>query len=114
MLNYHDMVDDKIPENRRFLWPALDQSLQQSKVHRWKTELSLDKRLIVEDAAGKTMAELGYELMAAPPKRLRAELLALWYFLDRGGRCKRLLGRLGLKRNAGLDRTWTKQKRRAA
>ena len=114
MLNYPDMVDGKIPKNRRFLWPALDQSLQKTRVNRWKTELSLDKRLIVEDAAGKTMTELGYELTSSRPKRLSADFLALWYFLDRGGRCKRLLARLGLKRTMRAERLWARQSRRVA
>lgn len=109
MLEYTRMVDSKIPEKRRYLWPELDQALQASKTFRWRREMGINRRIVVEDLAGDMLRRLGYETFDRPPKRLLAHLLGLWYFVDRGGRTKRLLRRLGIRRKSRLERAWKKR-----
>ena len=113
MLEYPSMVEKKVPENRRWLWPVLNKPPAKSNVYRWKTKLSTTKRIVFERAAGGMLAEFGYEVYARVPKRMRAYLLELWYFLDRGGRFKRFLTQVGVKRLSRLERDWYNSKRNA-
>jgi hypothetical protein len=104
MLQYGTMVEEKIPEDRRWLWPSLNQPPQSSKVALWRRSMSRSQRIVFEDIASRALKEWGYETFDRRPKSLCAHLLALWYFLTQGGRLKRLKRRLGLARASLLER----------
>lgn len=104
MLNYPAMVDEKIPENRRWLWPSLNQPPQTSRVGIWRQSMPENQRIVFEDIAATTLSAWGYETYAQRPKRIRAHMLALWYFLTQGGRLNRLTQRLGISRRSLLER----------
>lgn len=104
MLAYGDTVDNRVPEEKQWLWPELKSPPQLSKVDRWKREMSENQRIVFEWRASDLMRELGYEVLDPKPRRMGAHLLELGYFLDRGGRSKRLLSRLGIQRKTQLER----------
>ena len=100
------MVDRKIPVSSRWLWPAIDQAPDESKVYGWKRRMGVTRRVIVEWIAGELLRELGYETFEEAPRPIRSYLLELWYFLGRGHRFRRLAARLGVKRESKLERQW--------
>lgn len=104
MLHYGAMVDEKIPQDRRWLWPSLSQPPQASKVAIWRRGMSRSQRIVFEDIAAAALRGWGYETFERRPKSLCAYLLALWYFLTQGGRLRRLGRRLGLTRRSLLER----------
>jgi hypothetical protein len=106
MLAYEEAVEAKVPADRRWLWPNLAGPLDHSATQRWRRSMSTNKRVVVERYAGRLLAELDYETFDRPPRRLGAELLDLAYFLDRGGRSKRFLRKLGFRRASTLERRW--------
>ncbi len=106
MLEYPRMVDEKVPEDRRWLWPALDKPPDRSKVYGWKKKMSPTKRIVFEGAGASMLEQLGYETYERMPKSLSAYAYELWCFLGRGGRVGRLQRRLGLKRRSKLEREW--------
>ncbi len=108
MLDYPKMVDEKVPKERRWLWPALDQPPDRSKVFGWKTRMSGTKRVVFEGTARPLLEELGYEVYAQVPKRPLAYLYEVWCFLGRRGRFKRLASRFRLNRPSRLERNWPK------
>lgn len=111
MLEYPEMVEKKIPENRRWLWPALNKAPDKTKVYRWKSNMSSIERIVFENTANTLLNELGYEAFSKIPKRLRAYLLELWYFLGRGHRFQRFAEILGIRRHSQLERKWQKRKK---
>jgi len=111
MLEYTSMVKQKIPDDRRWLWPALDQPPVESKVYRWKREMSETKRIVFENTADKMLSKLGYETYSRIPKRASAYLLELWYFLGQRGRFRRFAAKLGLQRPSRLERQWQAKKK---
>jgi SAM-dependent methyltransferase len=106
MLHYPEMVSKKVPENRRWLWPALNQPPDKSKVNRWVRQMSETKRIVFEGTAHDMLGELGYETYEQIPKRLSAYVFELWCFLGRGGRFRRIAKKLGLQRESKLQREW--------
>ena len=104
MLRYTAMVEEKIPEDRRWLWPAINQPPQSAKVALWRHAMTRSQRIVFEDIAAAALRTWGYESYDRPPKSPRAYLLALWYFLTQGGRLRRLGRRLGLGRRSLLER----------
>jgi hypothetical protein len=104
MLRYGAMVDEKIPKDRRWLWPSLNQPPQISKIEIWRHSMRRSQRIVFEDIAAAALKDWGYETFDRRPKSVRAYLLALWYFLTQGGRLRRLGRRLGLTRRSLLER----------
>jgi hypothetical protein len=104
MLEYEKMVATKIPSDRRWLWPLLDQPPVKSNVFRWKKQMTDSERIVVERRVGSILGDLGYEIYTTIPKRLRANALELWYFLGEGGRLRRLAGKLGAGGGKALAR----------
>jgi hypothetical protein len=96
MLEYGRAVKEKVPDDKRWLWPALDQKPVKTNAYRWKSGMSLAKRIVFESNAGGLLKQLGYETFETIPKRASAYLLELWQFLGRGGRWRRLASRIGL------------------
>ena len=111
MLEYTKMVDKKVPADKRWLWPDLDKLPVKSKVFGWKTRMSKTKRIVFEGVANKLLKDLGYEAYDQVPKRLSGYMYELWCFFGRGGRVKRWLNKLGLKRDSTLQRNWRKGNR---
>lgn len=114
MLRYGEMVDEKVPEDRRWLWPALNKPPEKSKVGRWRHEMSPTQRIVFEGIANETLKAWDYQAYDRVPRSVRAQLLELWYFLGRGGRLKRLGARFGLKRRSVLERRAGHRAERAA
>jgi len=110
MLSYHSMVDAKIPEDKRWLWPALDKPPVKSKAYGWKRRMSKTKRLVFEDVAGETLKSLGYEAYETVPKSLARYWYEFWCFLGRGGRLKRIAGKFGIRRDSKLERAARRRK----
>lgn len=104
MLGYTAMVDEKIPSDRRWLWPAINQPPQSAKIGLWRHAMTESQRIVFEDIAAGTLKQWGYESYDKPQKSPRAYLLGLWYFLTQGGRLRRLSRRLGLGRKSLLER----------
>jgi len=104
MLAYGETVDARVPADKQWLWPELKSPPQTSKVDRWRREMSENQRVVFEGIAADTLREMGYETYEQLPRRVGAHLLELGYFLGRGRRIERLLGRFGIKRRTRLER----------
>jgi len=104
MLHYGAMVEEKIPHDRRWLWPSLNQPPQVSKLDLWRHAMTRSQRIVFEEIATATLRDWGYETFERRPKSARAYLLALWYFVTQGGRLRRLGRRLGVARRSLLER----------
>jgi hypothetical protein len=114
MLRYGEMVDAKIPENRRWLWPSIARPPQESKVGQWRRRMSRTQRIVFEGIANETLKAWGYDAYAAIPKSAAAYLLDLWYYLAQGGRLRRLRRRLGLGTSSLLERQAIQSKEKAS
>lgn len=97
MLEYSRMVREKVPVDRRWIWPILDQAPDVSRVERWKRHMSVTQRIVFERVAGNLLRELGYDVYPQIPKSLRANVLELCYFLGQGHRFSRFAASLGLR-----------------
>ena len=104
MLNYGETVDARVPKDKLWLWPELKSPPQVSKVDRWRREMSENRRVVFEWYGGELLRSLGYDAFENPPRRVGAYLLDLMYFMDRGGRSRRLLERLGIRVRSKLER----------
>src|SRR3546814_6113220 len=61
MLCYGEMVEEKIPDNRRWLWPAISRPPHESKVGQWRRRMTGSQRIVFEGIAGQTLKDWGYE-----------------------------------------------------
>jgi len=104
MLRYGEMVEGKIPEDRRWLWPAITRPPQESKVGQWRKQMTRSQRIVFEGVANKALKAWGYEAFEQVPKSPAAYLLDLWYHLGQGGRLHRLGRRMGFKKRSLLER----------
>jgi hypothetical protein len=104
MLNYQEMVDTKVPEDKRWLWPALDKPPVKAKAYAWKRRMSASKRMVFEDIAQHLLRDLDYETYAVVPKSIGRYLFEFWCFLGRGGRFRRIAEKLGIGRPSKLER----------
>lgn len=109
MLCYAETVEERVPSNKLWLWPALKSAPKQEKVGRWKKEMSKAQRIVFERTAGDLLHELGYETLDPKTSSLSAHGLELLYFLDQGGRTNRLLRKLGIRRRSRLERAAIRQ-----
>lgn len=107
MLRYADMVEEKIPEDRRWLWPSISRPPEGSKVGQWRRRMTRSQRIVFESVASKPLRALGYETYESIPKSAAAYVLDLWYHVDQGGRLRRLRRRLGLSTSSVLERQAT-------
>lgn len=110
MLEYPDMVGQKVPEDKKWLWPALDKPLQSSKCFGWKTKMDTKRRLVFEDEAGAMLKRLGYEVNGTASKNFLAHCYELWCFMGRGGRFRRLKKRFGFAHVSKLEKDWSTKK----
>jgi hypothetical protein len=110
MLHHGDMVKEKIPEDRRWLWPSISHPPQVSKVGQWRHHMTCSQRIVFEGLARKALRIWGYEAYDQIPKSAAAYFLDLWYYLTQGGRLRRLRKRLGLKATSLLERRAKQQK----
>jgi hypothetical protein len=101
MLDYSKMVDEKVPEDRRWIWPLLGREPVRSNVWRWKTAMGRSRQIVCERAARDLLEELGYEVHPSLPRSAASSALELWYFLGRGHRFERLGAKLGIRRRRG-------------
>jgi hypothetical protein len=104
MLAYQEMVREKVPDDKRWLWPALDKPPDASKVYAWKNKMSRAKLLVFEDTAGDMLKRLNYEALDSVPPSVGRYLLEFWCFLGRGGRMKRIARKFGVNRVSSLER----------
>lgn len=111
MMKYTEMVEEKVPEDRRWLWPALDKPPVKDNAYRWKSRMGDAKRIVFEGAGREMLAELGYEVYESVPKRPAAYALELWCLLNRGGRFARLARRFGVRSRSKLERDWQRKRK---
>jgi len=104
MLEYGQMVEEKVPEDRRWLWPDLARKPVGTKVGTWRHNMSRPRRIVFEGVARDMLRQLGYETWDRVPKHPLAYVHEAWCFLDRGGRMKRLAIRTRLWRGTPLER----------
>lgn len=104
MLRYGEMVAEKIPDDRRWLWPALSEPPQTERIGQWRQKMSVSKRIVFEGIANKTLKHWRYESYEIVPKSFQSYGLELWYFLTQGGRLQRWLKKWGIKRKSLLER----------
>jgi hypothetical protein len=114
MLHYADMVEDKIPRDRRWLWPALSHPPQESRTRQWRKHMTESQRIVFEGIANRALKDWGYEAYDTVPKSAAAYLLDLWYYLDQGGRLRRLRKKLGFNTTSLLERQAEKTKERTS
>ncbi len=114
MLRYGDMVGEKIPESRRWLWPSISRPPQESKVDQWRQRMSPSQRIVFERIAGNSLRSWGYDAYREIPRSAAAHFLDLWYYLTQGGRLRRLRRRLGLKTSSLLERKAQQSKEMAS
>ena len=112
MLRHGDMVDEKIPENRRWLWPSIAGAPEASKASQWRHKMTRSQRIVFERFANRALKAWGYEAYDAVPKSISAHCLDLWYYLTQGGRLRRLRRCLGLRTVSLLERQALQQKKR--
>jgi len=99
MLDYPQMVDKKVPQDRRFLWPTLHEPPKKSNAYRWKNGMSQVKRTVFERRANKMLGQLGYECYQQVPASVGAYLYDFWCYLGEGGRINRLKAVLGIRKD---------------
>lgn len=114
MLDFYKSADNRVPENRRWLWPTIDKPIQSENLGLWRRKMSNRKRIIFEGIANSLLGELGYDTYAVKPKSISSELLELVQFVGRGGRFDRLLSRLGIARLSQLERQHIRQQKRTS
>jgi hypothetical protein len=102
MLAYPQMVESKIPPDRRFLWPALNKPPQAANSYRWKTGMSKVKRNVFESHAIDMLKQLGYETFDSVPTTASAYLYDFWCYIGSGGRIKRLKEKLPFGKTGDL------------
>lgn len=95
MMDYYTMVENKIPNDKRYLWPSLNQEPVAANAYRWKSEMPMVKRIVFESNAGTLLKHLGYEVFNQVPRKPSAYLLELWHFIGLGDRFKRLAAKFG-------------------
>lgn len=114
MLRYGDMVNEKIPKDRRWLWPSISRPPEESKVDQWRRRMTTSQRIVFERIAGGTLRKWGYETYDRLPISAGAHCLDLWYYLTQGGRLRRLRRRFGLRTRSLLERQAKQSKEMAA
>lgn len=77
LLSYHEHVAQHVPEDRRSLWPLLDQPPVVSNAFKWKSKMDASDRAVFERHAGSLLRELGYETL--PPPVRAGRVRELWY-----------------------------------
>ena len=61
MLQYHEKVDQSVPQSKRHLWPLLNQPPRQDNTDQWKRKMKAAQQLCFEKRAGDVLREVGYE-----------------------------------------------------
>jgi len=91
MLEYHHDVKRSVPDEKRHLWPLLDQPPQKDNAGRWRQALSHGERVGFEKRAGSVLRAMNYETLPVLTGAARAELA---HFVRRAvAAVKRRLGR---------------------
>lgn len=104
MLSYGKTIDDRVPQEKQWLWPELKSPPQLSKIKRWAREMTENQRIVFEWRARELLRELDYPVYETVPRRLGAHILDLRYYLDQGARVNRLLRKFGVHRKTMLER----------
>lgn len=68
MLDYHQRVDDAVPDEKRHIWPLIDRPPQTSNVERWRSHMSQGLRVCFEKRAGALLYDLDYAVLEGPPR----------------------------------------------
>ncbi len=67
MLEYHRHVDRSVPDEKKGLWPLLNQPPRKDNAGRWKTRLTTGQRIGFEKRAWSVLTAMGYETFASRP-----------------------------------------------
>ena len=76
--------------------------------------MTRSQRIVFEGIANQTLKDWRYEAYERVPKSATAYLLDLWYYLDQGGRTRRLRKKLGLGTASVLERQAVKMKEKVS
>ncbi len=104
MQNFYKMVDEKVPEEKIWLWPSLKNPFDHSKVNCWKKKMPRIKRVIFERSASHLLSRFGYEVYQRIPKSILSYFYEIFYYFGMGGRYRRVLKKFGLSRLSKLER----------
>ena len=74
MLEYHRDVKRSVPDEKRHLWPLLDQPPQKDNAGRWRQALSHGERVGFEKRAGSMLRAMNYETLPMLTGAAGAEL----------------------------------------
>ncbi|MBK7784350.1 MAG: sulfotransferase [Gemmatimonadetes bacterium] len=67
MLEYHRHVDRSVPEEKKGLWPLLNQPPRKDNAGRWKVRLTEGQRIGFEKRAWSVLTAMGYETYGRRP-----------------------------------------------
>ncbi len=90
MLGYPAMVDEKIPESRRSLWPLITQGPKSDNAYRWKRSMGTTRRVVFERTASSVLTRLGYETYETLPSKASSLVYELLCFMGKGHRFRRI------------------------
>lgn len=94
MLDYAEEVNNKVPENRKWLWPKLRGPIDQQNVERWRREMWAAEIQMIENQTKDLLLELGYPVLSEKRARISAIGLETWCTLSSGHRFQRLAEKL--------------------
>jgi hypothetical protein len=78
MLRYHERVTAAVPDEKRHIWPLIDQPPVAANAGRWKTVMSNGMRICFEKRAGSVLRDHGYEVLPQARGAYAAEVRNLW------------------------------------
>ena len=94
MLQYPDMVDSKIPESRRSLWPLIGQAPKKDNAYRWKRKMGTVRQQVFTRTAGSLLTELGYDVSSQSQHKVLSNLYEIGSYAGRGHRLSRIMNRI--------------------
>jgi hypothetical protein len=67
MLQYHQNVEQSVPDSKRHLWPMLTDQPRADNTEQWKKKMTAGQRICFEKRAGSVLHALGYPTLPGPP-----------------------------------------------
>jgi hypothetical protein len=63
MLAYYTHAGETVPDEKRHIWPLIDQPPVRDNSGKWRRQLSRGQRICFEKRAGEVLGELGYDIL---------------------------------------------------
>lgn len=67
MLQYHQKVEQSVPDSKRHLWPMLGEQPRADNTEQWKKKMTAGQRVCFEKRAGPLLRVLGYPTLPGQP-----------------------------------------------